>query len=439
MPTYTVSQVATYIRSELEADPHLADLWIEGEVSNLSIASSGHAYFNLKDRQAVLQAVMFRSQRGIHLLANGESVTAHGRISFYEPRGTLNIMVDVVAPQGLGELALELERLKQKLASEGLFDPSRKRQLPAFPKVVGAVTSPTGAAFHDIQNVLARRYPLARLVLSPTQVQGEGSAQSIATALETLDREGGCDVIIVARGGGSIEDLWSFNEEVVARAIYACRTPVVSGVGHETDETIADYVADVRAPTPSAAAELVVPDAQDLKSTTAFLTQRMSRSLSNRLERERMGVDRLRRQLEAGLPDVSTLRRRIDDLSRIAGSAVAFLATQRRLEVDGVGQRLRGLDPRATLRRGFSVVEIASSGSVLTRAEQVSAGEELRITVSDGEVPATAGRPAEGSPPRMAAKPAAANVPKTLEPEPVPARKRRKRNADQPPASAMLL
>ena len=190
MPTYTVSQVSTYIRSELESDPHLADLWIEGEVSNLSIASSGHAYFNLKDRQAVLQAVMFRSQRGIHLLANGEAVTAHGRISFYEPRGTLNIMVDVVAPQGLGELALELERLKQRLAAEGLFDPSRKRPLPQFPKVIGVVTSPTGAVFHDIQNVLSRRYPLARLVLSPTQVQGEGAAENIASALKDLDRDG---------------------------------------------------------------------------------------------------------------------------------------------------------------------------------------------------------------------------------------------------------
>ena len=174
MPTYTVSQVATYIKTELESDPHLADLWIEGEVSNLSVAASGHAYFNLKDRQSVLQAVMFRNQRGIHLLANGEQVTAHGRATFYQPRGTLNISVDVVAPQGLGELALELERLKQKLAAEGLFDSSRKRPLPAFPRVVGVVTSQTGAVLHDIQNVLSRRFPLAKLVISPTQVQGEG-------------------------------------------------------------------------------------------------------------------------------------------------------------------------------------------------------------------------------------------------------------------------
>ena len=267
-----------------------------------------------------------------------------------------------VAPQGLGELALELERLTQKLTAEGLFDPSRKRPLPAFPKVVGVVTSPTGAVYHDIQNVLSRRYPLARLVLSPTQVQGEGAAANIASALELLDREGGCDVIIVARGGGSLEDLWAFNEEVVARAIYACRTPVVSGVGHETDETIADFVADVRAPTPSAAAELIAPDVRDLRYTVMSSLQRMDRHLAGQLQQERAGIERLRRQMEAGLPDISTLRRRIDDLSRVAGAAVASQAMQRRLEVDGLYQRLRGLDPRATLRRGFAVVELVGTG-----------------------------------------------------------------------------
>ncbi len=429
MPTYTVSQVSTYIRSELESDPHLADLWIEGEVSNLSIASSGHAYFNLKDRQAVLQAVMFRNQRGINLLTNGELVTAHGRISFYEPRGTLNIMVDVVAPQGLGELALELERLKQKLAAEGLFDPSRKRPPPAFPRVVGVVTSPTGAVFHDIQNVLSRRYPLVKLVLSPTQVQGEQASESIASALESLDRDGGCDVIIVARGGGSIEDLWPFNEEVVARAIYACRTPVVSGVGHETDETIADYVADVRAPTPSAAAELIVPDVRDLKATMSHLLQRMNRSLTGRVQQERAGIDRLRRQMEAGLPDIATWRRRIDDLSRIAGASAVSLSKQRRLEVDGVNQRLRGLEPRATLRRGFSVVELVASGRALTSTAQAATGDELRIVVSDGEIPAVAGKPGQAAP----AVSALAETPST------PPKRKRKAKTAEPPASSLLL
>ena len=430
MATYTVSQVASYIRSELESDPHLSDLWIEGEVSNLSIASSGHAYFNLKDRQAVLQAVMFRSQRGINLLANGEAVTAHGRVSFYEPRGTLNIMVDVVAPQGLGELALELERLKQKLASEGLFDPSRKRSLPQFPKVVGVVTSETGAVYHDIQNVLSRRYPLARLVLSPTQVQGEGAAASIAAALEALDRDGGCDVIIVARGGGSLEDLWAFNEEAVARAIYACRTPVVSGVGHETDETIADYVADVRAPTPSAAAELIAPDVRDLRATVAHFFQQMDRNVTGQLLQERGSVDRLRRQMEAGLPDIGTFRRRIDDLSRIAGASVTSLAKERRLEVDGLLQRLRGLDPRATLNRGFAVVELVATGKALTSSAQASTGDELRITVTDGEVPAVVGSGGL----QVTTIPAVMPEPKVQ-----PVKRKRKAKEAQPPASGLLL
>ena len=421
MPTYTVSQVTSEIRELLESNPFLADLWIEGEVSNLSIASSGHAYFNLKDQHAVLQAVMFRNRRGIEVLANGTSVAAHGRVSFYEPRGTLNISVDVVAPQGLGELALELERLKQKLAAEGLFDPARKRPLPAFPQVIGVVTSPTGAVLHDIQNVLARRYPLAKLVLSPAMVQGERAKESIAEALQHLDEEGGCDVIIVARGGGSLEDLWAFNEEIVARAIYACRTPVVSGVGHETDETIADYVADVRAPTPSAAAELTTPDIRDLKSTTVHLAGMMGRALSIRLQQERAVVDRARRQLEAGLPDIGTLRRRIDDQSRIVGTAVAHLSGQRRLEVDGLYQRLRGLDPRATLSRGFAIVELVSSGQALTSVSQVKPGDALGITVPDGTVPAVAGFPAQA--------PADSD----------PARKKRERKAKSAPASATLL
>ena len=416
MPTYTVSQVTSEIKELLESNPFLADLWIEGEISNLSVASSGHAYFNLKDQHSVLQAVMFRNRRGIELLFNGVSVAAHGRISFYEPRGTLNISVDVAAPLGLGELALELERLKQKLAAEGLFDPARKRPLPTFPEVIGVVTSPTGSVFHDIQNVLSRRYPLVKLALSPATVQGEQAKDSIAGALRRLDEEGDCDVIIVARGGGSMEDLWPFNEEIVARAIYACRTPVVSGVGHETDETIADYVADVRAPTPSAAAELVAPDIRDLKATVVHLSAMMGRGLSARLQQERAAVDRARRQLEAGLPDIGTLRRRIDDQSRIAATAVAALSKQRRLEVDGLYQRLRGLDPRATLSRGFAIVEHTSSGRALTSVGQTHPGDALSITVSDGSVPAVA-----GPLPQATATSSQVNGKKRGKPKPAPA------------------
>ena len=398
MPTFTVSQVTAEIKELLEGNPFLADLWIEGEISNLSIASSGHAYFNLKDQQSVLQAVMFRNRRGIELLANGVSVAVHCRVTFYEPRGTLNVSVDVVAPQGLGELALELERLKERLSAEGLFDVARKRPLPAFPKVVGVVTSPTGAVYQDIQNVLSRRYPLARLVLSPAIVQGQQAKESIAHALERLDEEGECDVIIVARGGGSLEDLWAFNEEVVARAIFACRTPVVSAVGHETDETLSDYVADVRAPTPSAAAELVAPDVRDLKATVMHLAAMMGRRIGAHLEMERSAVERTRRQMEIALPDVGTLRRRIDDQSRIASAAVDSLARQRRLQVDGLYQRLRGLDPQGTLSRGFSIVEHVDTATALTSIQQAHPGDALSITVADGTFPAMAGSEAGATP-----------------------------------------
>ena len=269
-------------------------------------------------------------------------------------------------------------------------------------------------------------------MLSPTQVQGDGAAASIVSALELLDREGGCDVIIVARGGGSLEDLWSFNEEAVARAIYACTTPVVSGVGHETDETIADYVADVRAPTPSAAAELIAPDVRDLRATVSHFLQRMDRNLGGLVRQERQSVERLRRQMETGLPDIPTLRRRIDDLSRIAGSSVTSLAKQRRLEVDGLNQRLRGLDPKATLRRGFSIVELVSAGKALTSVSQANAGDELRITVSDGEVPAVVSRPGE-----TVVSNSKASV--QTEKSAAPANKKRKTKTEQPPASAMLL
>ena len=391
MAVYTVSQVSSHIKESLESDPLLMDLWILGEVSGLRASSAGHTYFSLKDRDSLLRCVMFRGQHGAELLAEGAAISAHGKITFYTQRGTTDFMVDIAMPEGVGELALELERLKQMLAAEGLFETSRKRQLPRFPKKVGVVTSATGAVFHDIQNVLARRYPLAELVLSPTVVQGTDAAPKIAAALELLDREGGCDVIIVGRGGGSLEDLWPFNEEVVARAIYACKTPVVSAVGHETDETIADYVADVRAPTPSAAAELVVPDAYVLRRALAYAAATFYRLLMGETARRRSEVSAVQRLMERGLPDTQTLRRRVDDVGRVVQSASSRLLLESKLRVDGLSQRLRALDPAATLGRGFSIVQLPATGQVVTRAKQVSEGDALEITVADGSLPAVAG------------------------------------------------
>ena len=390
MAVYTVSQVSSHIKESLESDPLLMDLWVVGEVSGLRASSAGHTYFSLKDRENLLRCVMFRGMKGADLLSEGDSISAHGKISFYTRGGTTDFMVDLAMPEGVGELALELERLKQMLAAEGLFEASRKRQLPRFPKKVGVVTSPTGAVFRDIQNVIERRYPLAELVLSPTMVQGLEAAPRIVAALELLDREGGCDVIIIGRGGGSMEDLWPFNEEVLARAIYACKAPVVSAVGHEIDETIADYVADVRAPTPSAAAELVVPDAYILRRNLEGTATMMYRLLIDQNSRRRSDLTVVMRRMEMGLPDTQTMRRRVDDVGRVVQSASSRLLSESKMRVESLGLRLRALDPLATLGRGFSIVQLPDTGQVVSSVKQVSQGDALEIAVADGLILAVA-------------------------------------------------
>jgi exodeoxyribonuclease VII large subunit len=388
---YTVSQVTTYIRESLETDPLLSDLYVLGEVSNLRVSSAGHSYFTLRDGQAVLNCVMFKGQAGAGLLAGGASVSTHGHLSFYEPRGSTDFMVDLVMAEGVGQLALELERLKLRLGAEGLFEESRKRPLPGFPQVIGVVTSPAGAVFHDIQNVIRRRYPLVELLLSPTQVQGDRAAPNIVAAIEALNRNGRADVIIVARGGGSLEELWPFNEETVARAIYASRIPVVSAVGHETDVTIADLVADVRAPTPSAAAELVVPDGNVLRQDLYELIVRSQRAIAYQLQYRGGEVQTLARRLDHGLPSWETWRRRIDDLGRGVNNSWFNRLALFRVEIGGLEQRMGALDPAAILRRGFSVVQRRDDDAVVTGAAQVSSGDALTITLSDGVIPATAG------------------------------------------------
>ena len=429
MAVYTVSQVSFHIKESLESDPLLRDLWIVGEVSGLRASSAGHTYFGLKDRESLLRCVMFRGMKGAELLSEGDSVSAHGKITFYTRGGTTDFMVDLAMPEGVGELALELERLKQKLAAEGLFETSRKRILPRFPKRVGVVTSPSGAVFHDIQNVLRRRFPLTELVLSPTPVQGRNAASKIAVALEALDRSGGCDVIIIGRGGGSLEDLWPFNEEVVARAIHACKTPVVSAVGHETDETISDFVADVRAPTASAAAELVVPEARVLRRQLEATATNMLRILMDQNSRRRVGLSSITRRMEMGLPDTQTMRRRVDDVGRVVQSASAKLLSERKIQVEGLGLRLRALDPLATLGRGFSIVQLPDSGKVVSSTNQIFAGDSIEVTVTDGSIPAIAGPPTTIKPEKTDTSEPKASKPKT----------KVKTQPAQPPGMAPLL
>jgi len=384
MAVYTVAQVAQYLKETLNRDALLADLWVSGEVSNLSRSAAGHTYFTLKDAEAQLRCVMFRNSRGAELLAHGGAVTTHGRISFYEARGDLQLYVDMVQPQGLGVLHLELERLKVRLEEEGLFDPSRKRPLPRFPRRIGVVTSEYGAVFHDICTIIERRYPLVEVVLCPATVQGDGAAVEIVDALRTLDEEAKVDVIILARGGGSLEELWPFNEEGVARAIFGSHTTVVSAVGHETDYTISDYVADVRAPTPSGAAELVVPDARGLQAEVTALQRTALHTLASLVTTQRHQLNAALQRLRWNAPDVARWRQRIDDLTEQGWRWLKTLVERRRERLVGQEQRLGALNPLGVLARGFAVVERRDTGNLVVHRSQVQPGDAIKVTVRDG-------------------------------------------------------
>jgi len=400
MPIYTVGQVARYLKESLERDGHLSDLWVSGETSNLVTSQAGHLYFTLKDAQSQLRCVMFQGGQGGELLQNGAAVIVHGRVAFYEARGLVELRADIVVPEGTGALQLKFEELKRRLEAEGLFDPSRKRPLPAYPRTIGVVTSPTGAVFHDICQILRRRYPLAQVVLAPTPVQGDAAAPAIVAAVEALNRRGGIDVVILARGGGSLEELWPFNEESVARAIYASKVPVISAVGHETDVTIADYVADLRAPTPSAAAELVAPDVASLRSTVADLRQRAVRAVAAVAQAQRQDLEAHTQRLRALAPDVGAYRHRVEELSRTADRALHGHLSLLRERIAGLEGRVTSLNPRETLRRGYAIVQRDPAGTIISRVGQVRQGEALSVTVSDGAFPARAGNEGKHRPER---------------------------------------
>ncbi|HEY8491215.1 MAG TPA: exodeoxyribonuclease VII large subunit [Dehalococcoidia bacterium] len=386
MNVYTVRQVTTYLKELLESDVHLADLWVTGEVSNLSRSANGHLYFTLKDSGTQIRCVYFRRARmpGADLLAHGAQVVAHGRVSLYEVRGDLQYYVDFVHAQGVGLLHLQFERLKAQLEEEGLFDEARKRPIPPFPRRIGVVTSPYGAVFHDICHVLARRWPLVEVVLAPTQVQGEGAVAGIVAALVRLNDLPDLDLIIVARGGGSLEDLWPFNEEAVARAVYGSRVPVISAIGHETDVTICDYVADVRAPTPSAAAERAVPDRAEFRLRLRDRAVAL-RTCAERAVEERAGtVDRAVALLDRCLPDLEVMRTRVEELATAAAERLERGLHRQRERVEARALQLHALDPRQTLARGYAVVQDRESGRIISRRADAAPGRRLGITVSDG-------------------------------------------------------
>lgn len=383
----TVRELTSYIRQLLEYDELLADVWVQGEVSNLSRSSAGHVYFTLKEAEAQISCALFRGAAVCleRLPLEGEAILAHGQVSFYEAGGKLQLYVDTLRPVGVGVLYMRFQELKARLEAEGLFAAERKRPLPAFPRRIGVVTSPTGAAVRDILRILGRRWPLVEVLISPTAVQGKEAASQIVAALERL-RGRGVDLVIVARGGGSIEDLWPFNEEIVARAIRDCPAPVISGVGHETDFTIADFAADVRAPTPSAAAELAVPDQAEVRSRLERLRARLGQSLRRQVRERRQVLEERTRRLRRASPRavLAARRLRVDELLARAGRSLrqrlAVAAERHR----GVALRLAALDPHATLRRGYAIVR-TPAGEIVFSPAQVAPGDRLRVTVRDGE------------------------------------------------------
>jgi exodeoxyribonuclease VII large subunit len=388
LPVYSVSQVTRYLKDSLEDDALLGDLWIRGEISNLSGSAAGHYYYTLKDATNQIRCVMFRSALGRENLADGGAVAAHGRVSLYEVRGDLQLYVDLVQREGVGERHLELERLRMKLEAEGLFQDSRKRPLPVFPKRIGVATSPFGSVWHDIQSVIQRRYPLVELALAPTPVQGDRAAASIVEALDAMNREDDLDVVILTRGGGSLEELWPFNEEVVARAIYASRAPVVSAVGHETDFTIADLVADTRAPTPSAAAELVVPDSDELAERILFRRTNLFQQMSGDLAARGQRMDQAVWRLERNTPDIPSWRQRVDDLSREYWQALESHLSVRVERTRTLESRLASLSPNNVLARGYAVVQRRDNSELVTSVSQVDPGDDIQVNVKDGSFPA---------------------------------------------------
>ncbi len=435
---YSVAEINREARLAVESS--LGIVWVEGEISNLARPASGHMYWSLKDEHAQLRCAMFR-QRNRNLgfeLQNGQQILARGRISIYEARGEFQLVIDHAEPAGEGLLRRRFEVLKRKLAAEGLFDEDRKRALPALPARIGVVTSPSGAAIRDVLTILARRFPASAVLIYPTAVQGDPAAEEIARALALANERQECDLLILTRGGGSLEDLWAFNEEAVARALAATEIPVIVGVGHETDFTIADFVADHRAPTPSGAAELAVPDGAQWLARLESLEQRLghgtnrnlvqratlAQTLRHRLHRAHPGMQlqqagqrlddldaRLRRELLTTLNNRGTELARIDtalrsvapriQLARLAercqwasralAQAIAEALAVQRQRVEVAGRALDAVSPLATLERGYAIATRASDGSILTDAQDVAIGDSVHVRLRRGRFTGTVG------------------------------------------------
>lgn len=390
----SVQQLTAYVKQLLERDELLQEVVVRGEISNFTRHSSGHLYFSLKDDSAALSCVCFRGAAGALKFGpkDGQNVVAYGSISVYEKQGRYQLLVRFMRPDGMGDLAAALEALRKQLDQEGLFAPERKRPLPRFPRAVGLITSPTGAAVEDMKRIIGQRYPLARIVVVPTTVQGEAGAPSIVASLRLANRRDDLDVLIVGRGGGSLEDLWCFNEESVARAVFASRLPVISAVGHETDTTICDLVADVRAATPSNAAELVVPDQADLRRQLDALGRQLAAGLESRVARLRRRLERAAAHPLLQRPEMilQAWVQRLDDAATALANGIADVVEDLRVRLDKACLRLDALSPLAVLGRGYAIVRRRDDRAVVRSVAQAPPGTELSITVGDGDFGAVA-------------------------------------------------
>ena len=390
---FSVSQLNEYVKMLLEGNPNLKDVWVQGEISGAKLYASGHLYFSLKDSDSVVSAVMFRGSmmRMEFEPENGMKVVAHGRVSAYPPRGQYQFIVDNMIPDGAGALAVAFEQLKVKLGEEGLFDPARKKPLPSHPKRIGVVTSPSGAAVHDIIRVAKKRCPSTEILIFPSLVQGAEAPAYLRGGIQYFnavkdDPEQGVDLIIIGRGGGSAEDLWGFNDERLARVVAASEIPVVSAVGHEVDFTICDFVADLRAATPSAAAELSLPDKEDLTRRVTALATRLTAAQATRLQRYRAQLDRLAASRALTAPEaVYRLRREtVTALEKRLSLATSRRLTFKRQSMERVVASLAALNPLAVLSRGYALVQ-DGEGRVISSATRLSAGDRVSLRFANGK------------------------------------------------------
>lgn len=384
---FTVSQLTFRIRRLLEDNPEFQDVWVSGEVSNLSRPASGHIYFTLKDKNASLKCVMWKTDaaRTRPNLQEGAAVEVHGKIAVYEPQGQYQLIANLIQAKGEGALFQEFLRLKSMLEAEGLFSSDRKREIPAFPQTIGIVTSATGAALRDMLNTIRRRQPLARVILAPSPVQGVEAPPALVAALRSLNKQNP-DVILVARGGGSIEDLWAFNDEGVVREVANSKAPIISGVGHETDFTLCDFAADLRAPTPTAAAELATQTTlDDLRFQLVNAQARLTDLISNRLTDHQTSISALGSRLKFVSPErrIQADYQHLDELSRRAFSALTHRIQLHSARVDGISSRLQALNPEGILARGYAIITRKQDGKVVSTVSQAQG--DLTVRVSDGD------------------------------------------------------